>query len=126
MSFKLIRSRQWQDRPDAWIILNTGGATFNPAAVDMVGFDLTRCVVFYDKEKSLLAFTFFKGKLTGSYAFTEHPKSRRRVIRLRAFLKANNILKTMKGPGFPLEVCKETIPDYEGSVIFMINLNRSE
>ena len=126
MSFQMIHCRAKQERVEPYVTVSKTSVTFNPAAVVAVGAKNTRCVAFFDKEKNMLAFTFFTGKLIGSYSFRNNPKVRTRRIGLKTFFEVNGVVERMKGPEFPLEVLEEEIPDYEGSVIFVINLNRSE
>jgi len=122
MAFKQIISRRHQERSEPYVSVGSYGLIFNQAAVNMVGPENVRTVVFYDKDKRRLAFTFFKAVLSGSYAFAVQTKFTKRRVALATFLKANRVFDGVTQTDFPLELLDEQIPDYEGSEVFVINL----
>ena len=122
MSFKQIISRTHQEHVDPYVLILAAGAMFNPAAIEMVGPENIRTIVFYDKEKRRLAFTFFKASLAGSYGFPPLAKTRKRRVALKTFFKHNKVLDGLKEEAYPLERLHETISGFEGSDVFVVNL----
>jgi len=121
--FKQLFSSTKIDRVEPYISVLSSGVVFNPSAIDEIGSENERAVVFYDKNSNRLAFCFMRAKLTGSYSFLTIPRSRSRRIGITNFLKRNNIVDRANGHEFPLKVLKETVPDFEGSTIFVANLD---
>ena len=80
MAFKQIISSAKTDHVEPYVSVLSSGVVFNPAAVDEIGKQNERAVVFYDKETNRLAFVFIRAKMSGSYAFASIAKSRSRRI----------------------------------------------
>jgi len=123
MAFKQIISSAKVDSLEPCVTVLESGVIFNPASVDEIGKDNERAVVFYDKETNRLAFCFMKAKMSGSYSFAQIVKSRSRRVGIGRFLKRNEILQRANGTEFPLQELKETVPDFEGSRVFAVNLS---
>lgn len=122
MAFKQIISSAKTDRVEPYILILESGIIFNPAAIDGVGKENERAIVFYDKETNRLAFVFMRAKMTGNYAFSPILKSRSRRIGIGRFIKINKILERANGKEFPLQILKGTVPGFEGSTIFFADL----
>jgi len=124
MAFRQIISSAKTNRIEPYVSVLASGVVFNPAAADEAGEENKRAVVFYDKETNRLAFIFMKAKISGSYSFVPVTKSKSRRIGIAKFLKKNRIIEKAHGSEFPLQILKETVPDYEGSTIFFVDLDK--
>lgn len=122
MAFKQIVSSAKVDSLEPRITVLESGVIFNPASIDEIGKENERTVVFYDRETNRLAFVFMKAKMSGSYSFAAIAQSRSRRIGIGRFLKRNEILQRANGTEFPLQLLKETIPEFDGSEVFAIDL----
>lgn len=123
MAFKQIVSSTKTDRVEPYVSILATGVVFNPAAIDEIGKETERAIIFYDKETNRLAFVFMRSRIAGSYAFSSMPKSRSRRIGIGKFLKTNKILEKANGNEFPLQVLKEPVADFEGSTVFFADLS---
>ena len=122
MAFKQIFSSIKTSRIEPYVSVLTTGVVFNPAAIDKIGKENERAIVFYDKETNRLAFVFMKAKMSGSYSFAAIAQSRSRRVGIARFLKKNGIIEKANGNEFPLQLLKETIPEFDGSEVFAIDL----
>lgn len=122
MAFKQIISSAKTDHVEPYVSLLETGVVFNPAAIDEIGEENERAVVFYDKETNRLAFVFMRTKITGSYSFSSIVRSKSRRIGISRFLKMNKILERADGNEFPFQILKETVANFEGSTVFFIDL----
>lgn len=123
MAFKQIVSSTKTDRVEPYVSILATGVVFNPAAIDEIGKENERTIVFYDKETNRLAFVFMRATMAGSYSFSSIAKSRSRRIGIGKFLKMNKILEKANGNEFPLQTLKETVEDFEGSTVFFVDLS---
>ena len=124
MAFRQIISSAKTNRIEPYVSVLASGIVFNPAAAEEAGEHNERVVVFYEKETNRLAFIFMKAKISGSYSFRAVTRSKSKRIGIAKFLKKNRIIERAHGSEFPLQILKETMPDYEGSTIFFLDLDK--
>lgn len=123
--WKQIISGVKMNNLEPMVSVSKSGVFFNASAVELVGKDSDYVVCFIDKERKLrLGFCFIKSWISGAYTFKLQANTHTRRIGLTNFLKQNDLMNKIDQHGrhFPLKEVQESIPDFEGSQLFAIEI----